>query len=105
MAEALSRLAGPANVANGTATAFTGTAAHTYSIRGIIIANNTTGPITVKVGIGGVTDAVLIIPATSIAAGSTLVFDTLVVMSGTETLQTNATATGTTMTVSGLDQS
>ncbi len=105
MADLMSRLAGPANVANGTATAFTGTAAHTYSIRSIRIVNNTTGSVTVKVGIGGVTDALLIVPAIAIQPGDAYHDDGLFILSGTETLQTNASATGCTMTVSGLDQS
>lgn len=105
MADVLSRIAGPANIASGTATAFTGTGAHTYSIRSIRIVNNTSGTVTVKVGIGGVTDAVLIIPAIAIAPGDAYHDDGLFVLSGTETLQTNASATGTTLTVCALDQS
>lgn len=105
-ANKLSRLAGPANIANGTATAFTGTASHIYTIKNIRIVNNTAGSITVKVGIGGVTDALLVIPAVTLAAGDFYAEDTnMIVMAGTETLQTNATATGATLTVSGLDQS
>lgn len=105
MAEVLSRLAGPANVANGTSTVFTGTAAHTYSIRSIRIVNDSAGAIVIKLGIGGVTDALLILPALSIGPGEAYHDDGLFVLSGTETLQANATATGLTITVSGLDQS
>jgi len=105
MADTLSRIVGPVNLASGTSTVFTGTAAHTYTIRSIRIVNNTAAAVTVKLGIGGVTDALLILPPTSIDAGGWTEFDGVLVMSGTETLQANTTATGTTITVAGLDQS
>lgn len=104
--DVLSRIVGPANVASGTSTMFTGTTAHRYTIKNIRIVNNTAGAITVKIGIGGVADANLILAAVTLAAGDTFTDDTnMLVLAGTETLQVNATATGTTMTVSGLDQS
>lgn len=104
--DVLSRLAGPANLANGTSTVFTGTVSHRYTIKNIRIVNNSTGAITVKLGIGGVTDALLILAAVTLAAGDTMSDDVnMLVMSGTETLQANTTATGLTITVSGLDQS
>ena len=104
MADTLSRIVGPVNLANGTSTAFTGTTSHVYTMRNIRIVNNTAASVTVKVGIGGVTDALLILPPVAIPAGGFLNHDCFVVMSGTETLQANTTATGTTITVSGLDQ-
>jgi len=103
--EVLKRICGPANVASGTATAFTGTAAHRYTIKSIRLANPTAGAVSVKIGIGGVTDALLILPPIALAAGDVYQDDCFFVLEGTETLQTNATATGTTLTVSGLDQS
>jgi hypothetical protein len=103
MPETLSRLAGPVNLSGSTATYFTGTGGHTYAIRAIRILNNTAAPITVKVGIGGVTDALLIIPAVTIMPGAAWDDDGLHVLSGTETLQANASATGATLEVSGLD--
>ncbi len=105
MTDILERLAGPANIANGTSTVFTGTGAHTYTIKNIRVVNNTAGSITLKLGIGGVTDALLILPATAIGAGESGEFDGVLVLAGTETLQANATATGLTITVSGMDQS
>lgn len=105
MADTLSRIVGPVNAASGTSTIFTGTAAHTYTIRSIRMVNTTSAAITVKLGIGGVTDALLILPATSIDAGGWAEFDGVLVLSGTETLQANTTATGVTITVAGLDQS
>jgi len=105
MPDTLSRIAGPANLASGTSTVFTGTAAHVYTIRSIRIVNNTAAAVTVKLGICGVTDALLILPPTSIDAGGWAEFDGVIVLSGTETLQANTTATGTTITVAGLDQS
>lgn len=104
-ANAPSRLAGPANAANGTSTIFTGTASHIYTIRGIRIVNTTAASITAKIGIGGVTDALLIVPATPIAPGAAWDDDGLFILSGAETLQINTTATGLTVTVCGLDQS
>lgn len=101
----LSRLAGPANVASGTSTIYTGTALHTYSIRSIRIVNNGTAVITIKLGIGGVTDAVLILQAIAIQPGGYYHDDGLFILSGTETLQANASASGLTITVCGLDQS
>jgi len=101
----LSRIVGPVNIASGTSTIFTGTASHVYTIKSIRIVNNTAGAITVKLGIGGVTDALLLVPPASIDAGGWAEFDGLLVLTGTETLQANASATGTTITVSGLDQS
>jgi hypothetical protein len=105
LANTLSRIVGPVNVGNGTSTIFTGTGAHTYTLRNIRIVNNTAAAVIVKLGIGGVTDALLIMPPISIPAGGILNHDCFVVLSGTETLQANAGATGTTITVSGLDQS
>lgn len=99
------RLAGPANVASGTATVFTGIAAHIYTIRSIRIVNNSAAPITVKLGIGGVTDALLIMPATIIQPGETYTDDAMVVLSGTETLQANASGSGLTITLTGVDSS
>ena len=105
MTDTLKRLAGPANIANGTSTVFTGTAAHIYTIRSILVINNTGGSITVKLGIGGVADANLVMPSTILAPGESASFDGLLVLTGVETLQANASATGATITVSGLDQS
>lgn len=101
-----SRLAGPANAASGTSTAFTGTTAHTYVIRSIFFANNTSGPITIKIGIGGVADSNLILAETVVQSKDTFVMTPdMLVLSGTETLQINASASGGTITVNGVDAS
>ena len=105
MADTLSRILGPVNIASGTSTLFTGTAGHTYTIKTILIENNTGGSITVKLGIGGVADANLILRSMPIGAGEEAVFSGLLVLSGTETLQANASASGLTITIGGLDQS
>lgn len=105
MADTLSRILGPSNIGSGTNTLFTGTAAHTYTIKHIIIVNATAGSITLILGIGGVTAATQILGSTAIGAGERLEFTGLLVMTGTQTLQSSATATGMTITVSGLDQS
>lgn len=105
MPEILKRLLGPVNIANGTSTVFTGVAAHIYTIKNIALVNNTGGSITVKLGIGGVNNADLIMPTVTIAAGESGHFDGLLVMAGAETLQAVVSATGLTITISGLDQS
>lgn len=103
--EVLKRLAGPVNMTSGANTPFIGTAAHRYTIKHIRIVNNTAGAVTVKLGIGGTADGNLILHTLSIAANSTYTEDVLIVTDGTETLQANTSATGMTITVSGLDQS
>lgn len=105
MADILKRLLGPVNIANGTSTLFTGTAAHTYTLKNITVVNNTGAAITLKLGIGGVADDDLILPAVVIGPGESGQFDGMLVLEGVETLQANASATGLTITVSGLDQS
>jgi hypothetical protein len=101
----LKRILGPVAIASGTSTLFTGTAAHTYTIKNIKVVNNSGATVTLKLGIGGVADANLILPTATIDAGGMAEFDGLLVMSGTETLQAVASATGLTITISGLDQS
>jgi len=104
MADTLKRLAGPTNIASGTSTLFTGVAAHVYTVKHMTIVNNTAGDINVKLGVGGVTDALLILPNSTVAAGGEAEWSGLLVLTGTETLQANASATGLTFTMSGLDQ-
>lgn len=101
----LSRIAGPANAANGTSTIFTGTASHIYTIKAIRVVNNSAGAISFKIGIGGVADANLITATITLAAGDTFTDSDMQILSGVETLQINTTATGLTVTVYGLDQS
>lgn len=105
MADTLSRVVGPVAIASGTSTVFTGTSAHTYTIKNITVVNPSASSVTLKLGIGGVTDGLLILPATAIGAGESAQFDGLLVLSGTETLQANTTGAGLTIFVAGLDQS
>lgn len=101
-----SRLAGPANVASGSSTIFTGTGGHVYTVRSIIFANNSAAPITLKIGVNGITDADLVLAATAVQPGDTLVFDPMMlVLSGAETIQANASVGGGTLTVNGVDAS
>jgi hypothetical protein len=102
--DTLSRLYGPAQPGSGTVTLFTVTTSHVYTIRSIRIVNNGTTAITVKVGIGGVTDALLILPTLSIPPANAYHDDGLFVLTGAETFQVNSSASGLTITVSGLDQ-
>lgn len=105
MADILKRLFGPVAIASGASTLFTGTAAHTYTIKNIRVVN--TDPVnarTLILGIGGVAAANQILPQISIDAGGSAEFDGLLVLSGVETLQASASGTGLTITASGLDQ-
>lgn len=104
--DVLKRIVGPVNLANGSATFYTGTAAHRYTIKNIRVVNNTAGSISFRIGIGGVTDALLIIPAIALAAGDFYSEDVnMLVLEGAETLQATTTASGLTVTVTALDQS
>lgn len=110
MADTLSRIVGPVNMASGLSTVFTGTTAHTYTIKQITVVNNTAADITVKLGIQAVTadplaDADLFLPTATIDAGGMATFDGLLVLSGTEKLRAHTSATGLTISVHGLDQS
>lgn len=105
MSDLLERIAGPEAVASGASTLFTGIAAHTYTIRHMTLTNNTGSPVTVKLGIGGVADANLILPSSVIEAGGMAEFSGILVLSGTETLHASTSGTGLTFTMSGLDQS
>ena len=104
MADTLKRIVGPVAVASGTSTIFTGTAAHVYTIKHMVVANPSGAAVSVKLGVGGVADANLILPSVSIDAGGYSEFDGLLVLSGAETLQAVASAAGLTITASGLDQ-
>lgn len=105
MGNVLERVVGPANIPSGTNTLFTGTAAHTYTVRSMVIVNDSAGSITVKLGVNGVADANLILPAVALLAGEFACWDGFLALSGTETIQANATASGLTFSASGMDQS
>lgn len=104
MADLLSRIVGPVAVASGTSTIFTGTNLHTYTVKQIRIVNNTTGGINIKIGIGGVTDALLILHDVTIPGKSTFTDSGLWVVKNTETVQASAGTTGLTISLHGLDQ-
>lgn len=100
------RLYGPANAASGDSTLLTLKEGHKYLIDRVKIVNNSTGKIAVKVGIGGLADPNLIFPAVSIPAKGMVDQKCDDVMDDDQTpdtLQFNATATGTTVTVFGRD--
>jgi cbb3-type cytochrome oxidase subunit 1 len=103
--EVLQRIVGPVNIASGTSTVFTGTTAHRYTIKKMTVLNSTAGAITYTMGVGGVAAANLILPSVTLQAGEWTQFDGMENLSGTETLQMTASATGGTLTVNGLDQS
>lgn len=106
MADVLSRIVGPAAIASGSSTIFTGTTAHVYSIKSIRVVNtDAANAKTLLLGIGGVAAANQILPTITIDAGGWAEWDGLITLTGTETLQATASATGLTITISGLDQS
>lgn len=108
MADTLKRVFGPANIASGYSAVFTGTAAHVYTIKNIVIVNPTSAAITVKLAIeatsGSQADSELILPTATIDAGGMAEFDGLCILTGTEVLTATASATGLTITAHGLDQ-
>jgi len=109
MPDTLDRLFGPANLASGYSAAFTGTAAHIYTIKTIHIVNPTAAAITVKLAIeatsGAQADSELILPTATIEAGGFAHYDGLIIMEGTEVLTATTSATGLTISGHGLDQS
>lgn len=106
MTDTLKRIAGPAAVASGTSTVFTGTALHTYTIKRVKIANtDTANAKTFQLFIGGSAAANAITPVFTIDAGGMAESDDFIVLSGAETLQITASGTGLTISVYGLDQS
>ena len=104
MADTLSRIAGPSNIPSGTNTLFTGLANHVYTIKKILIVNNTGSARTIKLGINVSTDDHLILPTVSIDAGGWAEFDGMEVLTGAETIQAVADGTGMTFSMAGLDQ-
>lgn len=108
MADTLKRIFGPANIASGTSTVFAGTAAHTYTFKHISVVNDSGAAITVKMGIqavaGALADSDLFLPLTTIEAGGMANFDGMMVMSGTEVIRAETSASGLTISGHGLDQ-
>lgn len=105
MADTLKRILGPVAVASGASVLFTGTAAHVYSFKKILIVNtDTVNAKTIKLGIGGTATGNLITPVLTIDAGGFAEWDGLLTLTGVETLNADASASGLTITVSGLDQ-
>lgn len=106
MADVLSRIAGPSALASGTSTVFTGTAAHTYTIKKIRVVNtDTVNSKTFQLFINGSAAANAETPVLTVDAGGFAESDDFMVLSGTDTLQITTSATGLTITVFGLDQS
>lgn len=101
--QTLSRIYGPANIAADGAV-FTGTAGHVYTIRHISLVNTTGAAITIALGVGGVAAANLFLPTATIDAGGLATFDGTMVISGTEAIHADISATGITITIAGLDQ-
>jgi hypothetical protein len=108
VADTLDRIAGPQEVASGTSTLFTGTAAHVYTIKHMTLVNPTAGAITVKMGIqasaGTLENDELILPEAIIDPGGLAEWSGLLVLTGTEVVRATASAAGLTFTMSGLDQ-
>lgn len=105
MGNLLERIAGPQAVAAGASVLFTGIAGHRYTIRNIELVSTALVPVTVKLGINGVADGDLLLPAAPIDAGGMAVFGGVFVLTGTDTLEADADQTGLTISIHGLDQS
>jgi hypothetical protein len=105
MADTLSRIAGPAAVAAGTSTLFTGTGAHVYTIKKIRIVNtDAVNAKTFQLFINGSAAGNAITPVFTIDAGGMAESDDFIILTGVETLQIIASATLLTATIFGLDQ-
>lgn len=99
------RLAGPSALASGDSTVLTVPGSHTYVVRSILVANPSANPITVKIGVGGVADADLVMAPEIVPARDTLIFEPkMLPLAAADTLEANASASGTTITVSGVDE-
>ncbi len=70
--------------------------------------NDTAAAITVKLAVqsaaGAITDDQLILPLATIDAGGFAEFDGLLILTGTEVIRAETSATGLTFTANGLDQ-
>jgi len=108
MANTLSRIVGPANVASGTSTVFTGTTAHVYTFKHMTIVNPTAGAITIKMGIqaaaGTLDDDELFLPTATIDPGGIAEWSGTMILAGTEVIRAVTSDTGLTFTAHGLDQ-
>lgn len=105
MTNTLERLAGPENVAMGASVLFAGVADHVYTVKNISIVNQSAGPITIKLGINGVADDDLFLPSTTLLAKERAQFDGVLILAGVETVNADASASGLTFAMSGMDQS
>jgi hypothetical protein len=102
MADTIGRT-GPSAINGSAQTFLTVTSLHSFGVKSIRIVNNTASPVTVKVGIGGVADANLIIPVITISPGAFYQDDSFFTLLTTETLQYTTSGAGLEMTVSYLD--
>ncbi|HEY6018706.1 MAG TPA: hypothetical protein VIY48_02095 [Candidatus Paceibacterota bacterium] len=101
----LARLVGPTAAASGTSTLYTGTAAHTYTIKKIKVVNtDVANTKTFQLFINGSAAGNAITPVLTVDAGGYAESDEFMVLSGTDTLQITTSATGLTVSVYGLDQ-
>ena len=104
MADQLVRIFGPVAIPEGDSIVFTGTRGHIYTIKHIVVANNTSGAISIALGINGLDNQHIILPSSSIDAGGWAEYDGLLVLANTDTFQATTSLDGLTITASGLDQ-
>jgi hypothetical protein len=104
VASVLDRIFGPQNIPNGSSVLFTGTPGTIYTIRDITVVNGTAGSITVRLGINGVANVNLFLPPVALGAGEFCVFAGVLTLTGADTMEATTTATGLTITVSGVTQ-
>lgn len=102
MTDAAKRLAGPVAVTTSTATYYPVPASTSVIVRSIHVANTTASPVTLTLGIGGTTAALSLWNGFSIPANGALDWSGFLALAATETIQALASATGLTLTMSGV---
>lgn len=106
MANTLSRLAGPVAVASGTSTVLTVTTAHTFTIKKIRVVNtDLVNAKDIQLFVNGSAAGNAVMNKITVDPNSMIDDDPVLTLASTDTLQAITSATGLTITVSGLDQS
>lgn len=103
MPDTLKRLAGPLALTATSATIYTVPASTTTSLRNIHVVNTTAGSLNFTMSIGVDAAGTRIYDALVIPAKSALAWDGLMVLTTTETVRAYGSATGLTITLSGVE--
>ena len=103
MADVAKRLVGPSAMGTSTVTLYTVPSATTTILRHIRVANTTAGALTFKMSIGADAAGTRLYSDLSIPANDVFAWTGFEVMTATETLRGHASASGLTVTVSGVE--